>query len=203
MVMPELDARRAQVMAALDPELTRAPTRAAIDRYTGVLYRELDAASMQPGARRRLRRDVLIASGLWGFVAPGDAIPDYRLKMGAKLDGIGRMASWWRPSLTDSLAARVDRAVVWDLLPLEHSAAIDWRSLAPRLRVTVRFRDPSGRTISHWNKLLKGSLVRWLCETGARDPLSLVDFDHPLGYRLDRKESQVGDRDVALVLVQR
>ena len=27
---------------------------------------------------------------------------------------------------------------------------------------TVRFLDAEGRTVSHWNKLLKGSLVRWL-----------------------------------------
>ena len=51
---------------------------------------------------------------------------------------------------------------MWDLLPNEHAAAMDWAAGAPARRVTVRFLDAEGRTVSHWNKLLKGSLVRWL-----------------------------------------
>lgn len=205
MALGELDERRGQVLAALGegrPDAL-APTRRAIDRYTGVLYKELDAASLDPVAKRRLTRTVLVASGLWGLVAPNDRIPDYRLKMGAAVPPLGKLSTWWRPAITAALEPRAAGAVVWDLLPNEHAAAIDWTGLAPRSRVTVRFLDREGRTVSHWNKLLKGSIVRWLAETGATDPAALVELDHPQGYAFDPDASVLTRRRAEVVLRER
>ena len=157
-----------------------------------MLYKELDAASLTAAGKRRLHRNVLIVSGLWGVVGPTDPIPDYKLKMGASVASLGKLSTWWRPHLTDALGPRVRGAVVWDLLPNEHAAAIDWDRLAPSQRITVRFLDREGRTVAHWNKLLKGSIVRWLAETGDNDPAALAEFDHPHGYRFDPESSVLG-----------
>ena len=172
----------------------------AIDRYTGVLYRELDARSLSAAGRRRLSRNLLTVSGMWGVVAPTDPIPHYKLKMSAAVQPMGRLSTWWRPQLVAALAPRLHGAVVWDLLPAEHSAALDWTGLDPRRRVTVRFLDASGKPVSHWNKLLKGSLVRWLVETGATSPAAVADLDHPQGYRLDHDASHIGRERAELVL---
>lgn len=202
MSVGDLDAARLRILRALGRRHPAriGPTLPAIERYTGVLYKELDAGSLPPAARRRLARNLLTVSGLWGLVAPTDPIPAYRLKMSANVAPLGKLSTWWRPQLTEALAPRVTGAVVWDLLPIEHAAAIDWTQLAPRRRVTAQFLDAQGKTVSHWNKLLKGSLVRWLAETGTTDPAALADFDHPQGYRLDSGASDFGDRSVALVL---
>jgi cytoplasmic iron level regulating protein YaaA (DUF328/UPF0246 family) len=202
MAVADLDRARRQVLSALGRRhpVRSAPTAPAIERYTGVLYRELDAASLRAPARRRLAANVLTVSGLWGLVAPEDPIPAYRLKMSANVAPLGKLSTWWRPRLTAALAARADGAVVWDLLPNEHAAAVDWRSLAPRRRITATFLDGNGRTVSHWNKLLKGSIVRWLAETGATDPRALLDFEHPQGYRLDPAASQLDGPETVLVL---
>ncbi len=202
LALPALDEARATVLDALGPDhpAASAPTRRAIDRYTGVLYQELDAATLSPAGKRRLRRDVLIASGLWGLVGPADRIPDYKLKMGARLAPLGKLSTWWRPTLSDALAERARGAVVWDLLPNEHAAALDWERLAPKQRTTIVFLDRGGRTVAHWNKLLKGSIVRWLAETGESDPAALVGFAHPQGYRLDEAASTFGPRRTSLVL---
>ena len=167
----------------------RAPTMSASDRYTGVLYRELDWRSLSPTARRRGAGRVRIASGLWGLVAPDDPIPHYKLKMSARLEATGRLSAWWKPRLAPVLAERVRGAVVWDLLPIEHAAAMDWSACEPAQRVTVRFVDRSGTTVSHWNKLLKGALVRWLLAERTPTPERLASFRHPLGYRLDATSS--------------
>lgn len=202
MAVADLDPQRRALLAAAPPEVVdpRGPTRPAIERYTGVLYRELDAATLRGQARRRLDRDVLVVSGLWGLVAPRDPIPDYRLKMSARLPGVGRLAPWWRPHLSIALGERVRGASVWDLLPVEHAAAVDWSGPVPARRTTVRFVDRSDRVVSHWNKLLKGSLVRWMAETGARRPEDLASFDHPQGYRLDEASSTFGSRRAEVVL---
>lgn len=201
-VLPALDPVRAQVLAALDPTGTgvaAAPTRRALDRYTGVLYRELDAASLPASDRRRLTGGTLIASGLWGLVGPQDRIPDYRLKMGASLPGLGKLSTFWRPHLTAALAERLAGRVVWDLLPQEHAAAWDPTVVPFTRRVTVRFVTRQDTTVSHWNKLLKGALVRHLVATGLTDPAGLAELDHPAGYRYDPAATERVGRTTAVV----
>src|SRR3546814_17925567 len=136
------------------------PARRAAD-LTGVLYGELDWASLPRVARGRGADQVRIFSGLWGLVAPLDPIPHYTLKMSASLPDIGRLSTWWRPRLAPTVASLVADRVVWALLPNEHSAAMDWTSATPARRVTVRFLYDDGRTVRHCNKLLTGSLVGW------------------------------------------
>jgi cytoplasmic iron level regulating protein YaaA (DUF328/UPF0246 family) len=204
MADPRLDRHRRTVLrAAVAAGATkrRAPTLPAVERYTGVLYKELDWASLPAAARRRGDEQVRIASGLWGLVAPADPIPHYRLKMSAAPGDLGRLTRWWRPRLAPTLAARTDGAIVWDLLPIEHEAAMDWSRCSPTQRVSVRFLDAQGRTISHWNKLLKGSLVRWLLTARPAGPEALAEFDHPLGYRFDTEASTI-DSPVATVVLR-
>ena len=181
-------------------------TMPAIDRYTGVLYGELDAASLPTPARRRLGRSVLILSGLWGLVAPGDPIPDYKLKMGATLGRSGRLASWWRDPLTAALAETARGRVVWNLLPAEHDAAWRTEEVPSREHFTVRFleRRPDGtlRAVSHWNKLLKGALVRHLLEHPDCTPSDLATWEHPLGYRLAPELTLTAGPATALSFVQ-
>lgn len=179
---------------AADLALRTAPTMPAIERFTGVLYDELDVTSLSARDRRRLDEQVVIFSGIFGLLTPTDAIPDHRLKMNVTLPSIGKVATAWRAPLTDALAARVRRATVWNLLPGEHAAA--WRPDAvdtadgPADMFSVRFLDEGPRvrgsrsftTVSHWNKLLKGALVRFVLATGADDPAALARFDHPEGY---------------------
>lgn len=200
-----LDAARAQLVpraraaGALAP---RAPTRPAVERYTGVLFGELAWSTLPAAARRRGERSVRIVSGLWGLVAPADPVPAYRLKMSASLPEIGRLSTWWRPRLAPVLDDLATGAVVWDLLPQEHAAACDWTSISPQRRVTVRFVDREDRTVSHWNKLLKGALVRWLLAEQPQGPEALTGFVHPLGYVFDPVASELGAERAAVVLRQ-
>jgi cytoplasmic iron level regulating protein YaaA (DUF328/UPF0246 family) len=181
----------------------RSATRPAMERYQGVLFRELDWASLPAAARRRGDEQLRVVSGLWGLVAPPDPIPEYKLKMSARLAPHGVLASYWRPRLAPVVAELTEERVVWDLLPIEHSAAMTWATCAPRRRVTVRFVDARGATVSHWNKLLKGALVRWLLTASPVDPEELVGFEHPLGYVFDPSASDLGPDVAAVVLRQR
>ena len=184
-----------------------ASTRPAIQRYTGVLYDALDYPSLPAKLRRGVDHQVVIFSGLWGAVRPTDPIPDYKLKMGAALPGLGRPARFWKPALTAALADDAS-GTVWDLLPNEHSAA--WNPAIAGRRIRVRFLDDVERngertlvTVSHWNKLLKGALVRHLVEHGVDDPNGLVGFDHPEGYVYDPLLTRVDGSTTEISLVTR
>jgi len=188
-VLPALDARRATVLAALDGGVAGAPTRPAIERYTGVLYRELDWPTLPAAAKRRGTATLLVVSGLWGVVAPRDPVPHYKLKMSAALPGLGRLATWWRPALTEALADRLRGRLVWDLLPNEHRAAWDPAAVPMRRHLRVRVVDADGRTVGHWNKLVKGALVRRLLTEGADDPSALDGWVHASGNRVVVEEA--------------
>jgi uncharacterized protein len=189
-----------------------APTMPAIERYTGVLYDALDAASLSARDRKRLANQVVIFSGLWGASMPGDPLPDHKLKMSAAIAPVGKLSTWWRAPLTAALAPLVEGRVVWNLLPLEHDAA--WTPAetgsaepgAPTSVLTVRFVDETTArtgatrtftTVNHWNKLLKGALVRHVLATGADEPDALAAFVHPEGYVYDASlTEQAGGRTI-------
>ena len=201
---------------ATNRNLLTSPTLPAIERYTGVLYDALDAASLSTRDRQRLSDQVLIFSGLWGVVRPDDLIPDYKLKMGATLPKISKVTTWWRRPLTDALAPSVRGATVWNLLPKEHDNAwAPFRSDAdptdlPCAIFSVKFLDegpPTNgernfTTVSHWNKLLKGALVRFILATGADDPKALAKFRHPEGYRFDRTLTETTPTGTILSMVR-
>ncbi len=196
-----LGVKGAALAAASDANrsVATSPTMPAIERYTGVLYDVLDVGSLSSQARRRLDRSVVIFSGLFGLVSPSDPIPDYKLKMGATLPGVGRLSTYWRPALSDALAPRARGSQVWNLLPNEHDAA--WVGPTGVAQTSVRFLEmrPDGSTVavSHWNKFFKGALVRHLLDEPATTPETLADWRHPAGWRVDPGlEQQDGTRRI-------
>ena len=215
----QLDADRRRVLRAMRSAgapagLERAPTLPAIERYVGVLFTHLDAPTLPAGAASRLTRDVVLLSGLWGLVAPGDLIPAYRLTMGTVLEPLGRLSGWWRPRLSPVLDRRVAGTVVWDLLSGEYGAA--WRPLtgttyARRVtpRIVVEARDQDGRVVrtavSHHAKAVRGALARQVLLHGLDGPeqLAAVDPAELLGHEVDLPRTRCTGPDVTIELVRR
>ena len=200
-------AAKADEAAAANRSVDSAPTLPAIQRYTGVLYDALDYPALSATVRHGVDRQVVIFSGLWGAVRPADQIPDYKLKMGATLPGLGKPTRFWKPLLTDVLTGAAS-GTVWDLLPNEHTAA--WNPTVAGRRIRVRFLDDVEKggertlvTVSHWNKLLKGALVRHVVERGLDDPEDLVGFHHPEGYRYEPSLTVVDGTTTEVTLVAR
>ncbi|MCB1000800.1 MAG: peroxide stress protein YaaA [Acidimicrobiales bacterium] len=148
--------------------LLGAPVRRAGERYTGVVWDHLALASLDDDARRRAHRSIVVVSALLGVVGVDDPVPDYRLKMGASLSPLGRMATWWRPAVSDAINGWARRRFVVDLLPNEHRAA--WVPEGVR-GVSVTFVERDGKVAGHDAKAAKGRLARHVLATGG----------HPLG----------------------
>jgi len=197
---------------AENASLDDAPTLPAIERYTGVMYDAIDHQSLDADARDAFGQNVIIMSGLFGMVRPFDMIPAYKLKMGAKLIRKKTCASVWKPLITSSLAGSSGNGVIWDLLPIEHSAAWDSSSVPHKKRFTVKFleRNAAGelRTVNHWSKLLKGSLIRHLLSNpdasgSTESALELIaDFSHPEGHRFDPALTSEDDEHTDIVFVK-
>lgn len=141
--------------------LIGAPCLPAVDRFTGVVWDHFDVRGLPVAARERAMASVLVISALGGVVALDDPLPDHRLKLSVSLPPLGRVATFWRPTLSALLAEQLAGSLVIDLLPGEHAAA--WTPDPDRcthLRVRLIGRD--GQTAGHFAKAAKGRLARSL-----------------------------------------
>jgi len=185
------------------------PLLPAIERYTGVMFDYMSYATLSDSARRTFDEHVILFSGLWGLLRPTDLIPDYKLKIDARLPGIGAVARFWKPEISRTLNGLLAGQVVWDLLPGAHARAWDGKaSMAAHWQVKFVERvEKNGearyRTVSHWSKALKGALVRFICEEGITDPAAFEGFEHPQGYVYRADLSEMGSNGGVLLFVKR
>ncbi|RKR92262.1 hypothetical protein BDK92_6700 [Micromonospora pisi] len=205
------DRERARTVLGLSPgqdeEISRnarlrsAPAQPAAKIYTGVLYDALDIATLTGAARSRVRRCVLVFSGLWGAVRVDDRIPAYRCAIGVSLPDVGGLTGYWRGLLDPVVAEAADGAPVLDLRSGAYGAM--WRPTGRTAERTVAVRvlheqvvDGVTRrsVVSHFNKATKGRLVRDLLLAGAapRSTGKLVEALRDLKYTVEEQPAAAG-----------
>jgi len=163
--------------------LERSELLPAADRYTGVLYDALDAASLPAPARERLGRHVVIHSAVLGPVGALDPIPDYRLSHDSRLPGV-RLKELWADAVATALAG--EAGLVLDarsqgyaaLGPAPHGVWLDVVAEGP---------DGRRRALNHFNKHAKGELARAYALSGERPQTvaELVEWGAAHGFRLE------------------
>jgi cytoplasmic iron level regulating protein YaaA (DUF328/UPF0246 family) len=163
------------------------PVMPAIDRYTGVLYDGLDAASLPPAARAYLSEHVAVASALFGLIRSADAIPAYRLSHNSALPSL-RLKGHWRDAIAAELAAHT--GLILDLRS-ESYVGLGPAPVAPHvayLRVMSESADGARRALNHFNKKGKGEFVRALAVSGATPETldDLVSWARSRGIHLER-----------------
>ena len=144
--------------------LLGAPTMPAWQRYTGVVWDHLDIPSLSTPQRNRALNNVVVVSGLLGCVRASDPVPDYRLKMGARLAPFGLLSKWWMPHVSSALENFSASLVVVDLLPQEHRAALDPSLCDSSSWLRVSLNERSGAAGGHDAKAAKGRLARHVLE---------------------------------------
>ena len=130
--------------------------------YTGVLYSELDPATLTPEQISKLDESVWISSALFGFVGFSDLIPAYRLSGDVTLPELGSLTMFWKENLSGMLD-KVPGTIVdfrsgtyVKLGPLSKDVCA--RTVVPR--VLQRMPDGPPKLITHFNKATKGRLMR-------------------------------------------
>ena len=175
--------------AAWNRVLTTGPVRPAIERYTGVLYDGLDAATLDGEARAWADEHVVIASALFGLLRAGDPIPRYRLSGSTAVPGLSLKAHW-REAVSAALAATGE----WVLDARSESYAA--LGAPPPGSAFLHVESADGRALNHFNKHAKGALTRALAtgrpDVAARD--DLLRWAGPAGIRLEAR----GEHDVVL-----
>ncbi len=129
----------------------------ALQRYSGVAFEALDAATLDPALWER----VFLLSNLRGLVRGDESLPPYKLKLG----GLPGLKSHWRKALPP-LLAKLPEGEAWELLPQDAAELLKgWE----RPRHTVEILTEDGKLVSHWSKKYRGLLARWILQHGG-DP---------------------------------
>ena len=149
-----LDKARSEALALSG----RVPLLPALARYAGVAFQALQAASLPPETWTQ----VFILSNLRGLVRGDEAVPPYKLKLGA----IPGLKAHWRKALPAQLAA-LPEGPVWELLPGDSADLLKGWS---RPRHTVEIFDTQGRAVSHFSKLYRGRVAHWILTHQQGDP---------------------------------
>lgn len=176
-------------------EIASAPTRPAIERYTGDMYEAIDPGSLSPNGVQMFKKVGLIVSGLLGLVTPGDMIPDYKLKISAQLPDVGPLTRYWKGELAHLWIRELKGRGVLDLLPEEHSKTIAPPSGAVSW-IQVKFGKVSGKgskakfsAITHESKILRGQLVRSVLESGKYEPKNWSRKSPVPGFKVSKELS--------------
>ncbi|WP_298229387.1 peroxide stress protein YaaA [Gryllotalpicola sp.] len=158
----------------------------AADRYIGVLYGALDAATLPDSARARLGRHVVIQSALFGPVGALDGIPDYRLSHDSRLPGL-RLKEVWAQPVAAVLASR--RGLIVDARSRSYAelGPIPDRDDAVVLDVVSEDAASRRRALNHFNKHAKGELARAFALAGVdpQTPAEFVEWGDSAGFRLE------------------
>ena len=134
------------------------PLLAALDRYQGVAFGALDAASLP----KESWSQVFILSNLRGLIRGDELVPPYKLK----LSGIPSLKAHWQRHL-QSLLESIPEGPLWELLPGDHASLLKgWA----RPRHTVEISSEEGKAISHFSKLYRGRVARWILSHNQGDP---------------------------------
>lgn len=164
---------------------TPAPSQAiaAVQCFAGDTYAGLEAATMEPDARRWAAGHLRILSGLYGLLRPWDAIQPHRLEMGTRMAnprGADLYAFWG-----DRVArALVRQAEAMGTDTLVNCASVEYFTVTRHKALTLRVITPvfleerggEAKVVSFWAKKARGAMARFCCDHHLTNPADLRGF---------------------------
>ena len=144
--------------------------------YSGVLYDALGYKTLTVAQRRKADEAVLVISALWGAIRFGDSVPAYRLSMGTALPDVGRLASFWKPQLSEALAESAAGHLLVDCRSSTYAAA--WAPPPAQTVMVNVFTEVGGvrKVVSHFAKHTRGELARHLLTRRGKAPAAPSDL---------------------------
>ena len=157
--------------------------RPAVYAFNGDVYQGLDAYTLNASKLDAMQNSLRILSGLYGVLKPLDLIQPYRLEMGTSLR-VGRkknLYEFWRKKITDYLNNEMEEGELFvNLASDEYAKAVDMKGLNANV-VTPVFKDWKNdklKVIGFFAKKARGSMVRYILDTGAESLEELKGFNY-------------------------
>ncbi len=188
--LAELNSRRFDVLAkGADPD----HAKAAMFAFRGDTYIGLQADGFSKADVTYAQKHIGILSGLYGLLAPLDAMHPYRLEMGSRIksDGADNLYDVWRPLVANAINKRAkgQKAVV-NLASAEYFKAVDTSALKLPVITPVFKEEVAGasKVIGIYAKRARGAMARYIVENRITEPEGLKAWNEG-GYRFNPSQS--------------
>jgi uncharacterized protein len=174
------------------------PQTPALFGFTGLLYKHLDASSLNKDQLDTARKRVRILSGLYGLLNPFDMIESYRFEMGLKLNvgNTKNMAAFWKEILTAKINTNLKAGEpIISVASQEYMSALDIKKLNGPVISPVFKEQVSGskyRSAVVHAKKARGALVRYALENKVEQPKDLMGFN-AMGWRAVHEPPEKGN----------
>ena len=145
----------------------------AIDRYTGVVFKNLDWNSLNLNSQNYLNKNLRILSGFFGILKPDSLIPNYKLKM-----NVLSLTNFWKKDISKYLE---NEELILDLLPATHRKALNLEKNIVRINFII---NKNGKLVqsAHSGKVVKGKFIRFLAQNNVQDIYGINNFEYD-GYK--------------------
>lgn len=153
-------------------DLFSAPTMPAIERYDGVAYDYLQIDSLSDNEKGFLYQKTIIFSNLFGPLLGGDAIPAYKLKQGATINGIAT-EKVYKQAFSNALDTLLENELVLDL----RAGYYEKFYTLNRPFITMKFLK-GGKSVSHWAKAYRGKVLQTLAKIQPKDENELLAIEY-------------------------
>lgn len=167
-------------------------TGAAIHLFEGLVFKYLNYATLSEVQKTFLDENLLIASALYGVVAPLQYISPYRLDLDNPLLLENQtLTAYWKKSVTEVLIKHPASYIV-DLASEEYSQLIDFERLKKqKTLIKIDFKEMRQgklKAVSTFAKMARGSFIRAAAIQGANTPKALQSLS-VMGYAYDARYS--------------
>ena len=146
----------------------------AVLRYDGVAYKHLDYRSLDSAAQEFVDKNTLIFSNLFGPVLAADALPEYKLKQGERIDGLN-LEEFYRQNFSGEIDEWLG---VDDILDLRAEFYEKFYHIRKPF-ATFKFLK-NGKVVSHYAKAYRGIVLRQVAQKGVKnfDELCKMDIEN-------------------------
>ncbi len=146
----------------------------AVLRYDGVAYKHLDYRSLDSAAQGFIDKNTLIFSNLFGPVLAADALPEYKLKQGERIDGLN-LEEFYRQNFSSEIDEWLG---VDDILDLRAEFYEKFYHIRKPF-ATFKFLK-NGKVVSHYAKAYRGIVLRQVAQKGVKnfDELCKMDIEN-------------------------
>ena len=157
----------------------------AVLRYDGVAYKHLDYRSLDSAAQDFIDKNTLIFSNLFGPVLATDALPEYKLKQGERIDGLN-LEEFYRQNFSGEIDGWLGDDDILDL-------RAEFYEKFYRIRkpfATFKFLK-NGKVVSHYAKAYRGIVLRQVVQNGVKNFSELCKTDIENLRLIDIKKTEL------------
>ena len=160
-------------------------TLPTVKRYNGTMFKAINYDSLDEFQKNNFDSNVIFISGLFGILKPNDLIPNYKLKINAKILDLS-IEKFWKERLDNSFRDISKDKIIIDFLPQAHRNVINVNLSNKYFQIVFgEIKEGKFKQIGHFSKELKGELIRYLVSHKELDEEIIKNFKHSRGHKYD------------------